>query len=174
MSKIDKKQEILKAALELFAEQGFHGAPMSKIAEKAGVAAGTVYCYFESRDILIHELFLEVKERINRFLYDRRIIEGTVRERFQTVISGLLRYFVTHPEDFRYLEQFHNSPYGVEYRRIRFFGSTGEEDRMKSLFTDGMKQKVIKDIPMVILFSLTLGPSFSIVSQRSYSRFHTA
>ncbi|HEX9079899.1 MAG TPA: helix-turn-helix domain-containing protein, partial [Desulfuromonadaceae bacterium] len=43
MAKPDKRKEILRATLELIAEQGFHGAPMAMIAEKAGVAAGTIY-----------------------------------------------------------------------------------------------------------------------------------
>ncbi len=40
MTKPDKRHEIMRAALDLFAEQGFHGAPMALIAERAGVGAG--------------------------------------------------------------------------------------------------------------------------------------
>jgi len=56
MKNSDKRAEIIRAALELIAEHGFHGAPMAMIAEKAGVAAGTIYRYFESKDVLITEL----------------------------------------------------------------------------------------------------------------------
>ena len=41
MSKPDKRDEVVRAALELIAELGFHGAPMAMIAERAGVGAGT-------------------------------------------------------------------------------------------------------------------------------------
>jgi AcrR family transcriptional regulator len=46
MTKPDKRDEIIRAALELIAEQGFHGAPMAMIAVHDGVGAGTIYRYF--------------------------------------------------------------------------------------------------------------------------------
>ena len=57
MSKSDKREEIVRAALELIAEHGFHGAPMAMIAERAGVGAGTIYRYFENKDVLIREIY---------------------------------------------------------------------------------------------------------------------
>jgi AcrR family transcriptional regulator len=42
----DKREAILGAALELFAERGFHGTAVPQIADKAGVGAGTIYRYF--------------------------------------------------------------------------------------------------------------------------------
>ena len=53
MEKSDKRCAIIRATLDLVAEQGFHGAPMAAVAERAGVAAGTIYRYFESKDLLI-------------------------------------------------------------------------------------------------------------------------
>jgi AcrR family transcriptional regulator len=43
MTKPDKREDIVWAAMELIAEHGFHGAPMAMIAERAGVGAGTIY-----------------------------------------------------------------------------------------------------------------------------------
>lgn len=54
MKNSDKRTDILQAALQLIAERGFHAAPMAEIAEKAGVAAGTIYLYFKNKDILIN------------------------------------------------------------------------------------------------------------------------
>jgi AcrR family transcriptional regulator len=49
----EKKKAIFESTLELVRENGFHGTPMSLVAKKAGVAAGTIYHYFESKDALI-------------------------------------------------------------------------------------------------------------------------
>ena len=65
MKTSDKRSDIMQAALELIAERGFHGAPMAEIAEKAGVAAGTIYRYFENKDVLITELHQELEEKIS-------------------------------------------------------------------------------------------------------------
>ena len=56
-----KRTAILEATLELISEQGFHGTAMSMIADKAGVGAGTIYRYFDSKEDLITQLYLEIK-----------------------------------------------------------------------------------------------------------------
>ena len=63
MKSSDKRDEIMKAAMELIAEHGFR-APIAEIAEKAGVGAGTIYRYFESKDELITELHRELEKKI--------------------------------------------------------------------------------------------------------------
>ncbi len=64
MPKTEKRSEIIRAAIELIAQHGYHGAPMAMIAERAGVGAGTIYRYFENKDVLIAELYRELEERI--------------------------------------------------------------------------------------------------------------
>ena len=88
-------KRILQAALHLIAERGFHAAPMAEIAEKAGVAAGTIYRYFENKDILINELHGELEEKINGTLMEGYPLEQSLRERFLYLIRELLIYFIT-------------------------------------------------------------------------------
>jgi TetR/AcrR family transcriptional regulator, fatty acid metabolism regulator protein len=71
----DKFQRILDAAIEVIAENGFFESPVSKIAERAGVADGTVYLYFKSKDELL-------RVAIDRAL--QRFYDGVERE-FQHV-----------------------------------------------------------------------------------------
>lgn len=51
-----KKQLIMDAALELFAENGFHATSMSQVAKKAGVSKGLAYNYFESKQEILDEI----------------------------------------------------------------------------------------------------------------------
>lgn len=60
----DKRLKILRAAENLLAEEGFHGISMQKIAQLAGVAAGTIYRHFDDKDHLLIELRLMVSQRI--------------------------------------------------------------------------------------------------------------
>lgn len=76
----DKRTAILKATLKLISENGFHGTPMSQIAEEAGVGAGTIYRYFESKEVLIHDLFLEVKREISQAMLSDISPEGSTEE----------------------------------------------------------------------------------------------
>jgi TetR/AcrR family transcriptional regulator, fatty acid metabolism regulator protein len=56
---VDKRRQILDAAIHVFARQGFHACRVSDIADEAGVAYGLVYHYFKSKDQVLNELFTE-------------------------------------------------------------------------------------------------------------------
>jgi len=62
----DRKEEILSAALELFAKQGITHTTMQDIAQKANISKGLIYNYFSSKEDLLNEL---IKSFINH-LYD--------------------------------------------------------------------------------------------------------
>lgn len=56
---VDRRQAILDAAVKVFAERGFHACRVSDIADRAGVAYGLLYHYFDSKDAVLHTLFSE-------------------------------------------------------------------------------------------------------------------
>ncbi|MHB1653127.1 MAG: TetR/AcrR family transcriptional regulator [Desulfitobacteriaceae bacterium] len=65
----DKFQRILDAAIEAFAESGYHQCQVSKIARLAGVADGTIYLYFKNKEDILVRLF---QERMGDFIADIR------------------------------------------------------------------------------------------------------
>jgi AcrR family transcriptional regulator len=93
----DKRVAIMKAALELVAEQGFHGAPMAMVAEMAGVGSGTIYRYFESKDVLIIATFADLEQRLVAAVMDDYPENGPVRERFLHIARILVGYCVSSP-----------------------------------------------------------------------------
>jgi TetR/AcrR family fatty acid metabolism transcriptional regulator len=56
---VEKRRQILDAAIHVFARQGFHACRVSDIADEAGVAYGLVYHYFKSKDQVLNELFTQ-------------------------------------------------------------------------------------------------------------------
>jgi TetR/AcrR family transcriptional regulator, fatty acid metabolism regulator protein len=56
---VDRRRQILEAAIRVFARQGFHACRVSDIAREAGVAYGLVYHYFDSKEQILNELFAE-------------------------------------------------------------------------------------------------------------------
>jgi AcrR family transcriptional regulator len=157
MIKPEKRDEIIGAALELIAEHGFHGAPMAMIAEKAGVAAGTIYRYFENKDVLIREIYVCLEGEILGAIKEHYPEGRPIPERFMHIGKGLINYFLASPMKFRFIEQFHNSPYGVDCRKEKIFDKK-DNDLIAELFEEGEKQQIIKDLPMPILCALTFGP----------------
>jgi TetR/AcrR family transcriptional regulator, fatty acid metabolism regulator protein len=59
-AKADKREAILRAAIDVFAERGFFNAQVADVARAAGVAAGTVYLYFRGKDDLLVSIFERV------------------------------------------------------------------------------------------------------------------
>ncbi|MCK6546112.1 TetR/AcrR family transcriptional regulator [Myxococcota bacterium] len=53
----DRRKQILQAAVEVFAERGFHRTRVSDIAKRAGVAYGLIYHYFDSKDDVLSSVF---------------------------------------------------------------------------------------------------------------------
>src|SRR5882724_5813151 len=60
----DKRDRILAAAVKVFAKSGFHGTRVSEVAKAAGVADGTIYLYFRSKDELLVSLFEDRVEKL--------------------------------------------------------------------------------------------------------------
>ena len=156
----------MQAALELIAERGFHDAPMSEIAEKAHVAAGTIYRYFENKDVLINELFQEIEDKLMDGLMANYPLGKPVKEQFFHVFGELCRYLLTHSLHFRYMEQYFNSPYGISKRRDKLSGKTTnyrKHDTLAEIFKEGISQQILKDLPVVVLSSLAIGPMLYVI-----------
>lgn len=109
----EKKKLILESALERIKDHGFHACPMSKVAQNAGVAAGTIYTYFESKDELIIELFDHVKQTIYEKVSQNDDPSLEFKERFFSLWNCLVGLYVEKPSIQRFFEQFMNSPYNT-------------------------------------------------------------
>lgn len=66
----EKRKAILDAAVELFADRGIGHAPTSAISSFAGVAEGTLFTYFKTKDELLNELYREMRKEIDREMVD--------------------------------------------------------------------------------------------------------
>jgi AcrR family transcriptional regulator len=165
MKSVDKRCEIMRVALELMAENGFHGVPMSLIAERAKVAIGTIYLYFPGKDALIDAVYRAVERRIVVTLQQNQNSGDSIRERFVHMTGVILRYLIENPREFRYIEQYFNSPYGISLRRDKLTQRQDREairpdqhDKLADLLEEGIAAGVIKDLPLAVLFSLGVGP----------------
>lgn len=163
MKNSDKREEILRAALELIAEHGFHGAPMAMVAERAGVGAGTIYRYFEGKDALIAEIFAELEKKLVEYLLQGYSLDRPLRERFIYLSSMIIRYFMDNAIHFRFIEQYMNSPYGVTLRRERLLGEARDIDLFRNLLQEGIDRRELKDLPLAMHFALAFGPIVSLL-----------
>ncbi len=161
MEDFGKREAILQTTLYLVAKNGFHGTPISQIAKQANVAAGTIYHYFESKDVLIKETYDFVEEHLLAAIKKDYPLASLFRECYMHIGRKLIGSFVNSPVHYLFFEQFHNSPYGAAYRRDRILGRLGDNVVM-GLFEDALEQHVIKELPLMVLYALTFGPLMQI------------
>jgi AcrR family transcriptional regulator len=95
---IDKRQNILDAAVRVFARQGFHSTRVSDIADEAGVAYGLVYHYFKSKDEVLNELFTERWSLLLAAIGEADTGGGTPREKLGAVAGFIIDSYRHDPE----------------------------------------------------------------------------
>lgn len=105
------RDTILGAALDLFAERGFHGTSMPALASAAGVAAGTPYRHFESKEELVNAVYARCKGELMQALLLEFPFDATEREQFRVFFFRIVGFFRTRPEVFDFLELHHHRPY---------------------------------------------------------------
>lgn len=124
-----KRVAVLNSTLALIKEYGFHGTPMSLIAKRAGVAAGTIYHYFDSKETLIIELYVHVKDKMALAVAAGDDKEKPFKDRFINLMINQYNFYVENENALFFLEQYMSSPFAKNY-----------PDRDSQLFMD----KVIK------------------------------
>src|SRR5687768_13516077 len=96
----NKYDAILDAALQLFVERGFFGTAVPLVAERAGVAAGTIYHYFTSKEAMVNALFRHWKEAIARTIYTAFPATAAPREQFRTIWMQMASFAMANPKAF--------------------------------------------------------------------------
>ncbi|TVP87914.1 MAG: TetR/AcrR family transcriptional regulator [Pseudomonadaceae bacterium] len=113
----DKREVILRAALEVFAEGGVNGVPMPVLAERAGVGTGTIYRYFVSKEALVNELFRDLKKTVTRRFFADIGPEVAPQEAFNLVWQRMIDFTREDPAAYRFLELQDHRPYLDEQSR---------------------------------------------------------
>lgn len=152
MSRQDRRAAIIDAAVEVFAKKGFFGAKISEIADAAGVADGTIYLYFKSKDDLLISLFEEHMEAIISDLESVLAELSSPEDKLRTFIITHLELVATRPklmqvltielrQSARFIKEY--SPRGFG-RYLNALGSILEEGQRLGLFRQELHPRVFR------------------------------
>ena len=156
----DKREAIMNAALELFIHRGFYGTAVPEIAERAGVGAGTIYRYFESKEALVNAIYRDQKTRFAHEVLDDFPAGSPTREQFRTLWMRIARFATLHTSAFIFLELHHHAPYlDAESRAV--------EQRMLDLIfhviAAAQARRELKQGPPRLLVGLVMGAFVGVV-----------
>ncbi|MDR1619744.1 MAG: TetR/AcrR family transcriptional regulator [Clostridiales bacterium] len=99
MEESDKKQRIITAAIDLFYKKDFEAASIQEITEAAGIAKGTLYLYFSSKDALIDEIFAYCNIRNVQACDEGLDDEPTAIAKLQRRMQNAIRWRVAHKKE---------------------------------------------------------------------------
>jgi AcrR family transcriptional regulator len=88
------RQEILKVALKLFSEKGFHNVSMHEIAEKSEFAVGTLYKFFSNKEDLYRALMLEASNVFHSSLMAALSTSGSELEKIRACVEAKIKVFM--------------------------------------------------------------------------------
>lgn len=159
----DKRTAILNAALDSISQYGFQGTPMATVARKAGVSAGIIYHYFESKEQLINELYRQIKKQFLEYIDVDLPGQMPIFESFRLLWLKILNYYATHSREIAFVEQYESSPhfspasgmveYSIEYESIEKY------------IHKALEQGLIKDLPPAILITFTGEAAISVAKK---------
>jgi AcrR family transcriptional regulator len=94
----EKRQAILQSAVREIAETGL-GASTARIARGAGLAEGTMFTYFSSKDDLFNELYIELKTEVYRRIHADFPRQSGLRERARHIWTKYLLWAMERPDE---------------------------------------------------------------------------
>lgn len=119
----DKRRQILDAALALCAEDGLQGAATARIAKAAGVANGTLFHHFPSKEVLIQQLYQEIKLRLGAAISEAdpaQPLEQQARHYWHQAMDWML----AHPLELKFVLGFFHSPLLARQLRSQILSET--------------------------------------------------
>jgi TetR/AcrR family fatty acid metabolism transcriptional regulator len=166
----DKRERILDGALKAFARKGFYNTKVSEIAAEAGVADGTIYLYFKSKDDLLISLFEDRMEWvIDRLNTELSTVAG-VEERFRRAVELHFQLAIEEPDlaEFITVELRQSSKFMKEYKNPKFLDYL---KLLESLVEDGQEQGVFRlDVEPRLLGRVIFGALDEVLLLLTFSR----
>jgi AcrR family transcriptional regulator len=96
---LSRRKQIIRAAMKLFAQKGYHATSMQEIAENSGMAKGSLYNYFKSKEEIALSIFSYhyemLFEKILEIANDETL---SVKEKFEKQLSTQIQEFYNHKE----------------------------------------------------------------------------
>jgi AcrR family transcriptional regulator len=143
----DKRNAILSAAAQVFAERGL-GAPTAAITNAAGIAEGSLFTYFKTKDELINALYRELKLELADAMMSSFPRKQSVRHRLEHVWNGYVHWGIANPDQQKVLRQI--QVWSGLTQESKQAGSAPFNE-MQRMTEDAVTQRIYKDIPQTLI-----------------------
>ena len=155
-----KKEKILKIALELIVNQGIQETPMSQISKVSGVAMGTIYHHFKSKNEIVNAIYIYLKKEMGNALLEEKDSSKDYKALFYQFWNNLFEFYQKNEMAFKFLQRFVQSPlisYETKVEGLEHYKP------IISFFEEGLRNNILKPIDIVLLTETIHGNIVSLV-----------
>lgn len=164
----DRRESILDAALVCFVERGFHGTAIPQIARQAGIAAGTIYHYFDSKEALVNALYRTWKTAVGQRVFTAFPQSAPVRQQFRVMWNEMVAFAVGAPTAFAFIELHNHASYlDPESQAI----DRTLKDFARAMIANAQREGTIKPLAAEVLMELVFGAFVGMMRAHWEGRF---
>jgi AcrR family transcriptional regulator len=155
-----KREAILGTALELIVNQGIQETPMSQISKVSGVAIGTIYHHFLSKNEIVNAIYIYLKKEMGKALFEEKERSKDYKSLFFQFWNNLFEFYINNEKAFKYLQMFSQSPL------------ISEETKKEGLqyyhpiilfFEEGLRKEYLNPVDIVLLTETIHGNIISLL-----------
>lgn len=151
-----RKNQILIAAEELFARDGFSNTSTDKIAELAKLGKGTVYRYFKNKKSLFFSVVDKGLDKLRTAMLTETSKSGNPLSKIEAAIKTYLTFFDKNPSLIDILIHEH-SQFNERIHKRYFEHYYGNMDKIRLTFRQGIEKRVIKDLDIEVVIGILTG-----------------
>lgn len=152
---IEKREALLKATLTLVNNGGIQEASMSKVAKMATVSPATIYLYFDCKQDMVNQLYLDVKTSFTAFAFKDFDDDKSIKDSFEKIWFNMAEFKLQQKEEASFLSQCDNTPMIDEITRQAGLKHLAP---LFALWTKGIQEGIIKQMSPYLLYAFTIYP----------------
>ena len=155
-----KYNAVVKSSIELTNKLGFSGISISKIAKQANVSPATIYIYFKNKEDLLTVIYNNIRKKAGNSVLTNIDANMSIEERFNAIWINSFSFYLNHPEYIQYREQFEQTKMMEDIKTDEF----ELINYVVELFTRGIKDKIIQNLPIPILIAFAFIPIITLLN----------
>ena len=150
---MDKRTGLMQVAMRLFIEQGFHGCSVQEMARHAGMATGSFYRYFSSKEELIRQLYRNSIKHICDIVFQHVDLERTCFASYRQMWFNGCQGIQNHADVMLFKDLYERSPFFSAEDRA---WTRQKWQPLDDFFQRGIDQGLFRDMPACLLGALSL------------------
>jgi TetR/AcrR family transcriptional repressor of multidrug resistance operon len=160
---MDKSTQILNAAEAILAQHGFYAFSMHHLAETAGVAAGTIYRYFENKEALMDALQEFIRKEAANDVFTGWQDTFTTKQKYDLMWNNVFNAVIANPKRLIVIEMLHCIP-NINQTKIALLDDVYFK-RLMTFYQEGIETKQFLDWQIFALIAVSFDTSINLAKK---------